>query len=192
MTGEDTAEAVDPNKDLVRALRILTTELQEDADYRRAWTANIAMAFKDEYNRVRQDGNDFSDLHAVANNAAEHFINMLCMDRDKPEAKGSFSAVMDQIRRAKVSRDVQTERDRQDTKWGLQNIDPFKFLTILMEEVGESSRAVIEAHNFHFDSWDDEKLKAYREEMIQVAAVAQQAVEAIDRDHWQKPEIANG
>lgn len=216
MSSMDEAEEVtDPKRELGRAVRTLCAALSEDPDYRRGWTANIAMAFFDEVRRdvlFCSEEADFTDmtkeelvahlkvyskmthdkLHGISNRAAEHFLDVLTMDTEKPEAKGSHSVIMDQKRRTRVARDVQEERDRQDKKWGLQNIDPFKFLAILMEEVGESSRAAIEAHHFGLDSWDDHKLQHYREEMIQTAAVAQQAVEAIDRRHWQRPEPSGG
>lgn len=58
-----------PIADLVEALK--------DVDYRRAWQANIAMAFYDAY---RQYPNE--DLHKVANIAADHFLDLLCKPRE--------------------------------------------------------------------------------------------------------------
>ena len=55
---------------------------------------------------------------------------------------------------------------RQDDKWGAdRDLHPFCWNTILMEEVGEVSRASLEGN-------DEEN---YRDELIQVAAVAMQA-----------------
>jgi NTP pyrophosphatase (non-canonical NTP hydrolase) len=65
---------------------------------------------------------------------------------------------------------VLAERKRQDAKWGVQNHRPELWLVILMEEVGEASEATLEM------DWN-----AYREEMVQVAAVALAAVESCDR-----------
>lgn len=65
---------------------------------------------------------------------------------------------------------VLAERQRQDAKWGEQNHPPGTWLVILMEEVGEASQAVLEM------DWN-----SYREEMVQVAAVALAAVESCDR-----------
>src|ERR1035437_2751362 len=120
---DDTAEEVaDPNHEIARAVHVLTTALQEDPDYRRSWQANIAMAFFDEVRRdliFTNEGSDMSKvtldrLHGISNRAAEHFLAQICMDPEKPEAKGSFSGIMDQKRRTQVARDVQDERDRQE------------------------------------------------------------------------------
>jgi len=66
--------------------------------------------------------------------------------------------------------EVAAERGRQDRKWGEQNHSPYKWLVIEMEELGEAAR-----HAYEGD-FDD-----YREELIQVAAVAVAAVESYDR-----------
>jgi NTP pyrophosphatase (non-canonical NTP hydrolase) len=63
------------------------------------------------------------------------------------------------------------ERKRQDAKWGIQNHDPFKWLTILTEEVGEAAKAILEGD-----------LIEYIKEMKQVAAVAVAALECIGRN----------
>jgi hypothetical protein len=73
-----------PIADLVEALK--------DADYRRSWQANIAMAFYDAY---RQYPNE--DLHKVANIAADHFLNLLCHD-DKLTTKLDISDALWQAR----------------------------------------------------------------------------------------------
>jgi NTP pyrophosphatase (non-canonical NTP hydrolase) len=67
--------------------------------------------------------------------------------------------------------EVVDERKRQDDRWGVQNHGPDGWLTILMEEVGEASRAVL-------GGWADNK---YRRELVQVAAVAVAAIECLDR-----------
>ncbi|KAA1217237.1 hypothetical protein H2653_11085 [Vibrio cholerae] len=59
----------------------------------------------------------------------------------------------------------------QDFKWGAdRNLDPLFWNAILGEEVGEVSKAILE---------NDPNL---RNELIQVAAVAMQWVECIDRN----------
>ena len=83
-----------------------------------------------------------------------------------------------------IELEVRKERVRQTLKFGQQNLDPFKFLAILGEEVGEVSRAAIESFHWQSGRWNYEKLKHYREELIQVAAVAKQMVEAFDRGEW--------
>lgn len=192
----DEVEVQDPGRALKRAVKTLTAALREDPEYRRTWVSNIAMAFYDEVRRdplfSRADGEwagrTHEAIHTVSNRAAEYFLNNLCMDREAPEVKGSFSQIMDQIRRTKVLRDVQTERDKQEAKWGQQNHDPFKYLAILFEEAGESSKAAIESFDWKKEDWNSEKLAHYREELIQTAAVAQAAVECLDRGFWNKKE----
>jgi NTP pyrophosphatase (non-canonical NTP hydrolase) len=65
---------------------------------------------------------------------------------------------------------IKTERMRQDAKWGEQNHDDFKWLSILMEEVGEVSKAALE-HD------EPEVLK----ELSHVSAVAVAHIEALGR-----------
>lgn len=73
----------------------------------------------------------------------------------------------------KVLQEVYVERQSQENKWGEQNHHPLKWLALLGEEVGEVNRAVLEddRHN-------------YREELLQVAAVAAAMVESFDRGNW--------
>ena len=74
--------------------------------------------------------------------------------------------------------DVMAERMRQDDKWGEQNHDPFVYLSILMEEVGEMSKAALEAR------YGGHSIQEFREEAVHAAAVALAAVECIDRSKW--------
>lgn len=79
---------------------------------------------------------------------------------------------------------VAEERKRQDKKWGEQNHHPMEWLAILGEEVGEANKAALEAH---FDGYERTgNLSDYREELIQVAAVAVAMVECLDREEWDK------
>lgn len=66
--------------------------------------------------------------------------------------------------------DVLHERESQYEKWGQQDHDEDRWMVILMEEVGEAARAIF-----------DENPANYREELLQVAAVAVAAIEAFDR-----------
>ena len=51
----------------------LCKALEEDMDYFRTWQANIAMAFKDEYQSAfMSDG-----VHDIANRAAVNFLRLL-------------------------------------------------------------------------------------------------------------------
>jgi NTP pyrophosphatase (non-canonical NTP hydrolase) len=78
--------------------------------------------------------------------------------------------------------DVIEETARQAEKWGVQNHDPSGWMLILMEEVGEASKEVLE---FTFDSQKGvQGLDNLEKEMVQVAAVAVSAVESIRR--WRR------
>ncbi len=73
--------------------------------------------------------------------------------------------------------EIKAERRRQDEKWGEQNHNPEWWMVILMEEVGEASETILEA------KFGDRSLDKYRQEMIQVAAVALAAIESFDRNN---------
>ncbi len=64
------------------AIKTLTKALRDDPGYRIGWQANIAMAFQDEYNRVKDEMPKVS-IHAISNAAAQNFIELLCMDSVK-------------------------------------------------------------------------------------------------------------
>lgn len=83
-----------------------------------------------------------------------------------------------------IFQEIGTERMRQDSKRGIQNHHPEKWLSILMKEVGSASKAAIEAYPFRVKlNKSDHRawLGRYRREMIQVAAVAVAAIDALDR-----------
>ena len=84
---------------------------------------------------------------------------------DKSEAENEIDKL------EKVFSDVANEVSRQRNKWGIQDHHPQMWLNILMEEVGESSKAMMEAHFRKGNKGD------YYKEMIQVAAVAISACE---------------
>jgi hypothetical protein len=71
--------------------------------------------------------------------------------------------------------EVMEERARQDERWGEQNHPPGIWLQILGEEVGEANKAVLE-WRFGCGAITD-----YRQEMVQVCAVALAALESFDR-----------
>jgi len=75
-----------------------------------------------------------------------------------------FKAIMSQIT---------TERGRQDAKWGEQNHDFPKYLTILTEELGEAAKAFLE-----------KDFTNLRTELIQCAAVTVAILECGDRTGW--------
>lgn len=71
---------------------------------------------------------------------------------------------------------VIAEMNRQDEKWGAdRDQHPFVWQTILSEEVGEFSQAILH------DEFGGHKSGTAREEMVQIAAVALQIVEYYDR-----------
>lgn len=67
--------------------------------------------------------------------------------------------------------EVNQERLRQETKWGEQNHLPSFWITILGEEYGEACHAILEKDSVN-----------YREELIQIAAVAVAMIESFDRN----------
>lgn len=67
---------------------------------------------------------------------------------------------------------VNQERLRQDEKWEEQNHYPLYWLAILMEEVGELSKEIIE---------DRSNLEC---ELIQVAAVTKAMWESLKKQGW--------
>lgn len=84
-----------------------------------------------------------------------------------------------------VLHEVIKERDRQDAKWGVQAHDPFRYLAILGEEVGEANQAALESYNWKEKRWNHKRLRTeYRTELIQVAAVAVAMVQCLDLDQW--------
>lgn len=71
--------------------------------------------------------------------------------------------------------DILTERERQNAKWGVQNHDAPVWLAILTEEVGEAAQALLH------DQFGGVHAGTLRDELVQVAAVAVQWIECIDR-----------
>ena len=75
---------------------------------------------------------------------------------------------------------VLTERKRQDRKWGEQNHDPYIYMAILVEEVGELAQAILHTQ-FGGDhgGWTN-----VRTEVVHCAAVALAMIECLDRDKY--------
>ena len=88
-----------------------------------------------------------------------------------------------------ILEEVRQERQKQNEKWGVQNHNLPEFMTILMEEVGEASQHAVDFHHRNKATGDglsvtliqSNQLTKFRREMIQVAAVAVQIIERIDR-----------
>lgn len=86
----------------------------------------------------------------------------------------------------KIISEIEIERGIQDQKWGERNHLPEWWMQILMEEVGEASRALLDG-SYNLENKTLKKrlpsfLEKYREELIQVAAVAIAAIESFDRN----------
>ena len=65
--------------------------LKKDKETRRVWNDNIAMSFMDNYywHKKRSGKTKMSakDIHAIANKAADHFINLLCDQIKYPKGR---------------------------------------------------------------------------------------------------------
>lgn len=75
------------------AIKVLTHELVNDEEYRRSWSANIAMSF---YDVVKLNNNYAIDrewLHKHANMGAELFLEILCRKETQEDLPGSFALV---------------------------------------------------------------------------------------------------
>ncbi len=76
--------ANNPIKDLV-------DQLKDDPEYRYAWKANIAMAFKDRVGQYKKENDkqvlSNEDIHIVANEAAEYFLQLICDEIEYPEGR---------------------------------------------------------------------------------------------------------
>jgi NTP pyrophosphatase (non-canonical NTP hydrolase) len=82
----------------------------------------------------------------------------------------------------RILNEVADERIRQIEKWGEQNLRPSQWLAVLGEEYGEVCRAVCEMELVLTEKRDAKWWINYRMELVQLAAVAVQAVECFDRD----------
>lgn len=76
----------------------------------------------------------------------------------------------------KILKEIKEERKSQNMKWGIgRNLTASLWLTILMKEVGEVAKACLEGYKNN-----------YREELIQIAAVAVVAIEHLDSQYNDK------
>ncbi len=87
--------------------------------------------------------------------------------------------------RLDIFNEIHQERKAQDEKWGEQNHSPENWLSILMEEVGEVARAMIEK------KFNIKEKGNYREELVQCAAVLVSMVECFDRLEEYRKDDAN-
>jgi len=98
-----------------------------------------------------------------------------------------------------VLEEIQAEKIKQNAKWGEQNHNLVEWIAILGEEFGEASREAVDYHfanqpkgetldtdSLGFEHLQHTRLKDYRKELIQLAAVAVQAIESLDRNELNK------
>jgi len=103
----------------------------------------------------------------------------------------------DSISVCKVLDEVMYERKKQNVKWGEQNHNLTDWIAILTEEVGEASKEAVkfrfrdglkslknENRQIVIDDIQETRLKNYRKELIQVAAVSVQMIESLDRGYY--------
>ncbi len=81
----------------------------------------------------------------------------------------------------KVLNQIAHEREAQNRKWGEQNHEPTHWLAILLEEVGEVAKDVVEYKAVKSERVQRNHLDNARIELIQVAAVAVAMIESLDR-----------
>lgn len=81
----------------------------------------------------------------------------------------------------KAIKDITAERERQEEKWGQQDNDPFTYLTVLSEEVGELAQAALHAR------FGGKAADGLYTEAVHTAAVAMAIVECLNRDLWAWP-----
>jgi len=79
---------------------------------------------------------------------------------------------------------VDRERREQDKKWGEQNHSPEKWLAILVEEVGEVSRSMLEQYPNPNKAQSTSNKFYLEQELIQVAAVIKVMWESGKRNGW--------
>jgi NTP pyrophosphatase (non-canonical NTP hydrolase) len=83
--------------------------------------------------------------------------------------------------RKKILSDITEERQRQIAKFGPQYHDFPVWMTVLGEEVGEACQALLDSRKLTSTTPAyAEQMQMFREELIQVAAVAVAAIERID------------
>lgn len=91
------------------------------------------------------------------------------------------------MRTVEILTELVDERQRQDAKWGEQNHPMPVWMTVITEEIGEASEAVLKWW-FASDYTDkanelanELRIDTIRTELIQVAAVTVAAIESFDR-----------
>lgn len=111
--------------------------------------------------------------------SSENITALLILEKMVKQLKDDSSS------KVSVFEDILNERERQDEKWGEQNHHPMYWLGILMEEVGELAEATNETFLDNATEIEKGGYKNMRAEAIQVAAVALEIVECLDRN-WRE------
>ncbi len=72
-------------------MKELVKQLKKDKELRETWIANVAMSFVDNYNSYKRKSKktklNSTDIHSIANNAAEYFTQLLCDEIKFPEGR---------------------------------------------------------------------------------------------------------
>jgi len=101
---------------------------------------------------------------------------------DKPTGARTNSLVQDELLKDNMEKLLDLiieERKRQDEKWGAnRNLEDMEWLTILVEEVGESAEAILKG------------LPELKDEIVQIAAVALAWLECLTAASQQGTEAA--
>lgn len=119
---------------------------------------------KDEFNRIIKEVHNMDKPSFEYNHVKDEYA--------EPRSTGIAGEILD-------------ERRRQDKKWGEQNHGLCGWIAILTEEVGEAAREACD-YELNNDPIGENTLDRYREELIQVAAVAIAAIECLDRKRFQE------
>lgn len=81
MLEEERSQYTEPLKQGIKEeLDIVRQALRTDEGYYHSWQANIAMAFKDQFDKDAQKYDIYyspKDIHEIANEAAQNFLNQL-------------------------------------------------------------------------------------------------------------------
>lgn len=81
--------------------------------------------------------------------------------------------------------DVLLEREKQNEKWGEQNHNPYIYLAILVEEVGELAKAILHTQfGGSHAGW-----ASVRKEIVHSTAVGLAIIECLDRNKWSVSDV---
>lgn len=74
-------QLIEMNEKILEALSVIVDELKKDkseGSFYHTIQSNIAMAFKDEFDRKGKGYTSRATIHLIANNAAKQFLDLLC------------------------------------------------------------------------------------------------------------------